>query len=343
MAPDLNSLSNGAILHDVQRPANGPSAHSPSTYSVPDTLLGDPSARRMRVLCVGTGFSGISFAYNLKQSTQNVDLVLYEKNSGPGGVWLKNRYPGCRCDLPSQQYQLPFAPNPAWTERFATAQEITKYLSDVSDTLDLRKHMVFNSEVESCRWDDFEGKWKVRIQQPGREPFEDSADFVVHAGGLLNNWSWPRIPGRESFKGKVLHTAAWDSSYTQDQWKDDKVAVIGLGSSAIQVVYGMQPTVKHLDVFIRSGIWLVDLGPHTGFPTPFSDAERHAFRSDVSRHVGAIKTVENLLNDKWLRVSADAAGRKEITDRADVRMKSRIRDERLKGQPLLVSFLSGPS
>lgn len=131
-------------------------------------------------------------------------------------------------------------------------------MDKVCNTFDLRKFMTFNTEVIGAYWNEEKGQWTVKLRQtqPGQEPreFEDYCDLLLHGTGILNNFKWPAIPGlKDKFKGKVIHTARWPDDYEAEQWKNDNVAVIGSGASSIQTVPAMQPHVKHIDVFVRTG------------------------------------------------------------------------------------------
>lgn len=135
----------------------------------------------------------------------------------------------------------------------AGASEISDYLNRVADCFELRQYIHLNHQVAGCFWDEERGKWKVKIQivEPkvdwsSREPlsvireFWDEGDVVLHATGILNRWSFPNIPGLESFKGRVIHTTGWPDDYQEQHWKGQNVAVIGSGASSIQVVPKMQ-------------------------------------------------------------------------------------------------------
>ena len=118
--------------------------------------------------------------------------------------------------------------------------------------------MTFNTEVIGAYWNEEKGEWNVKLRQniPGQEPreFEENCHLLLHGTGILNNWKWPEIPGlHDKFKGKVIHTARWPHEYQKEEWKNDRVAVIGSGASSIQTVPTMQPHAKHLDVFVRTG------------------------------------------------------------------------------------------
>ena len=110
-------------------------------------------------------------------------------------------------------------------------------------------YKTFNSEVTRAEWLDEKGKWKVTIRQQVPSSSEtkeivDECDLLLHITGILNNFQWPKIPGLDKFKGRVVHTARWPDDYRKEQWKNDRVAVIGSGASSIQAVPKMQPHVS---------------------------------------------------------------------------------------------------
>ena len=152
---------------------------------------------------------------------------------------------------------------PDWPRFFSYSPDIWKYLDKVCNTFDLRKYMTFNTEVVGCWWQEEAGQWKVKLRQtrPDGETweFDETCDLLLHATGILNNFKWPDIEGIEKFKGRMVHTARWPKDYQQEQWKNDRVAVIGSGASSIQTVPNMQPSTKHLDVFVRT-VSSYDLG-----------------------------------------------------------------------------------
>lgn len=114
--------------------------------------------------------------------------------------------------------------------------------------------MNFDSVVQNCEWDEPRGKWKVEILNVTTgEVKHDECDILLGANGLLNSWKWPEeVEGLENFKGRLVHTARWPEDYGPEQWKEERVAVLGSGASAIQVVPSIQPSVKHMDVFVRT-------------------------------------------------------------------------------------------
>lgn len=126
--------------------------------------------------------------------------------------------------------------------------------------------MRFNSIVKSCEWNEYEGKWHVIIENSHTgETVEEECDILIGANGLLNSWKWPEeVEGLRSFKGKLIHTARWPVAYGADDWKNERIAILGSGASSIQTVPSLQPYVKHLDVFVRSPIWFAEIAGNSG-------------------------------------------------------------------------------
>lgn len=126
--------------------------------------------------------------------------------------------------------------------------------------------MRFDSAIQNCEWREDEGKWHVKIHDAkSGTTFEDKCDILIGANGLLNSWKWPtEVEGLSSFNGRLIHTARWPDDYTSEQWRNERVAVLGSGASAIQVVPTMQSDVKHMDAFIRTPIWFAEIAGHGG-------------------------------------------------------------------------------
>ncbi|KAJ4376381.1 hypothetical protein N0V83_001664 [Neocucurbitaria cava] len=325
MAPDLNSLGSGGQW-DYSTPGS-------SGYNIPDIVYNDPSSRKLKVLTIGAGLSGIQIAYQIQKYTENVEHVIYEKNADIGGTWLENRYPGCACDIPSHAYTLNFALNPDWPRFFSYAPDIQNYLAKVVEVFDLRKYMTFNTEVIRSEWQDDTGKWKVTLRQKTASgetrEFEEECDLLLYATGILNNYKWPGIKGINSFKGRIVHTATWPEDYQEEQWANDRVAVIGSGASSIQTVPKMQPHVKHLDIFVRTGVWFVQIANNFGQNKEYSQAERDEFRNDPKKLVAHAKDIENQVNGIWSGFYAGSEAQKTLQDTFRERMKQFIKNERL--------------
>ncbi|KAK9245704.1 hypothetical protein V1506DRAFT_537282 [Lipomyces tetrasporus] len=212
------------------------------------------SRRPIKVIVIGAGFSGIVAGIRFPQRIPNVDLVIYDKNSDIGGTWHENRYPGVACDIPAHSYQLSFDSNPNWSQFYASGREIHQYWKNIVQKYGVDKYIQLNSKIVEARFDEVDALWQVKIQSVDTgEVFSDSGNILYLCVGTLNEWKWPDIKGLHDFKGRLLHSANWD-----DNWDptSKSVAVIGSGSSAVQIVPSLQPKVKQLDNYVRSQTWI---------------------------------------------------------------------------------------
>jgi cation diffusion facilitator CzcD-associated flavoprotein CzcO len=203
--------------------------------------------REPRIVIIGAGVAGIATAVTLQRAGFH-DFTILEKGADVGGVWHWNQYPGLTCDVPSQLYQFSFAPKPDWTGIFAPGDEIQRYLRDVVDQFDLRDRIRLNSEVVSTVFDG--ATWRVATA----DGTELEADFVIAATGVLHHPFTPDIPGLESFDGDVVHTARWDHSIDTS---GRKIAVIGNGSTGVQIVSALQPDAARIAHFVRTPQWVI--------------------------------------------------------------------------------------
>ncbi len=203
--------------------------------------------RAPRIVVIGAGVSGIATAITLRRNGFH-DFVILEKGADVGGVWHWNRYPGLTCDVPSQLYQFGFAPKPDWSRVFAPGPEIQEYLADVVDRFGLRPHLRPNTEVVAAT---FTGAgWRVETGDGTCYV----ADFVIAATGVLHHPATPDLPGLDEFTGDIMHTARWDDATPTD---GRRIAVIGTGSTGVQVVSALQPRARWLGHFVRSPQWVI--------------------------------------------------------------------------------------
>jgi cation diffusion facilitator CzcD-associated flavoprotein CzcO len=202
----------------------------------------------VRVAVVGSGFGGLGAAVRLRREGVT-DFVVLERASGVGGTWRDNSYPGCACDVPSHLYSFSFAPNPEWPRTFSGQEHIRAYLEHVTDLFGLRPHLRFDSEVKVMRWDDEKLHWEIETASGTL-----TADLVVSATGPLSDPKIPDVPGIDTFPGKVFHSARWDHDY---ELRGKRVAMIGTGASAIQIVPSIQPEVERLTLFQRTPPWVM--------------------------------------------------------------------------------------
>ncbi|MDX3851312.1 NAD(P)/FAD-dependent oxidoreductase [Streptomyces sp. AK02-01A] len=202
----------------------------------------------VHVAVIGSGFGGLGAAVRLRREGITGFVVL-ERAGSVGGTWRDNSYPGCACDVPSHLYSFSFAPNPDWPRTFSGQRHIRAYLERIADTFGLRPHLRLNHEVLTVRWDNGALRWEI---ETSRGTF--SATMVVSATGALSDPRIPEIPGLAGFPGKVFHSARWDHHY---DLRGKRVAVIGTGASAIQVVPAIQPAVAKLTLFQRTPPWVM--------------------------------------------------------------------------------------
>lgn len=199
------------------------------------------------MVIVGAGIAGIATAVTLQRAGFD-EFTILEKGSDVGGVWHWNRYPGLTCDVPSQLYQFSFAPKPDWTGLFAPGEEIQRYLRDVVDRHGLFARLRLNAEVESAT---FTGSsWRVTTSDGA----EIDADFLIVATGVLHHPFTPDLPGLDTFAGDVVHTARWDDGVVTD---GRRIAVIGTGSTGVQVVSALQCGAARISHVVRSPQWVM--------------------------------------------------------------------------------------
>ena len=229
---------------------------------------------RFEVAIIGAGFGGLAAAYELAGSGID-DVVIFERSDGVGGTWRQNRYPGAACDVPSHLYSLSFAPNPDWSRTYATQPEILRYIEDCYDRFDLRRRVRCETEIDSMAWDGELHLWRLSDRDGGRY----EARIVVSAIGLFHTPSVPDLPGLDKFAGTTFHSAHWNHDHDLTGLR---VAVIGTGASAIQIVPAIAGRAGRVDVYQRTPAWILPRKDE-----PYSDEERRTFadRPEVARHL----------------------------------------------------------
>jgi cation diffusion facilitator CzcD-associated flavoprotein CzcO len=199
------------------------------------------------VVVVGGGFSGIGAAILLDQAGIS-DYVVLEQGDGVGGAWHWNTYPGVAVDIPSFSYQFSFETIPDWSRVYAPGSELKAYAEHCVDKYGVRSRIRLNTKVTGAEFDDDAHVWRVRTA--AGEVMRTR--FVIGATGALTQPKPPEIPGIDEFAGVVMHTARWD--HAQDL-RGRRVAIIGTGASALQVIPSIAPEVERLTVFQRTPIW----------------------------------------------------------------------------------------
>ncbi|KAL2007466.1 hypothetical protein VTN00DRAFT_8904 [Thermoascus crustaceus] len=284
------------------------------------------SRRKLKIICVGAGYSGLTLAHKIKHELKLedvIDFVIYEKNPEVGGTWFENRYPGVACDVPAHAYTFLFEPNPDWSHFYAPGPEIRAYIQRTVRKWNLDDRVQFNSKVLEAIWDEDSGKWKLKIEQNGAIK-EDEAEIFVNGAGFLNKWKWPEIKGLENFKGKRMHTASWDESY---DWTNKRVAVIGNGSSGIQCVSAMHSKVSKLVNYVRNPTWIsinycADK-TKDGHNFAYTEEEKRRFREDPKAHFALRKDLEHSINgffygmirDHPLQIGLTAISKQQMEER----------------------------
>ena len=203
----------------------------------------------MRIAIVGSGFAGLGMAIRLKQAGFH-DFSIFEIAASVGGTWRDNRYPGAACDVESPLYSFSFAPNPDWSRMFAIQPEIRAYLEQCVERFGLGPHLRLNTAVTSAAFDDTANAWHLTLSTGARE----SAQILIAGTGGLARPSFPDISGLDRFKGALFHSARWDD---KAQLAGKRVAVIGTGASAIQIVPELAKEAAHLYVFQRTAPWII--------------------------------------------------------------------------------------
>jgi cation diffusion facilitator CzcD-associated flavoprotein CzcO len=199
------------------------------------------------VAIIGAGFAGVAAAHHFAK--RGIAYQVFEASGSLGGVWRDNEYPGIACDTPSHMYSYSFFRYP-WSRSHAPGHEIRSYLEEVADRVGMRRRTQFNTRVTGIIWNPESQTYLIETDADERSEFR----FVVSAIGLLNIPMIPDIPGRDEFCGQLLHTTGWDTSTDA---RGRRVAVVGTGSSGVQLVPEIAPEAEHLYLFQREPGWIL--------------------------------------------------------------------------------------
>jgi cation diffusion facilitator CzcD-associated flavoprotein CzcO len=217
------------------------------------------------VAVVGAGVGGLCAAIRLRESGVQ-SLVVLERSHEVGGTWRDNVYPGCACDVPSHMYSFSFEPNTQWTRPYPQQQEIQNYILRVVEKYALRPLIRFNTPIDAMRWLPDLACWQVDVT--GQEPV--LARHVVLATGPLNKPLIPDIPGVQDFAGVAFHSNQWRGDV---DLRGKRIAVVGTGASAVQIVPEIAPDAAHVDVFQRTAAWVLPR-----WDQPYGALRRWAYR-----------------------------------------------------------------
>lgn len=223
-------------------------------------------------LVVGAGFGGLAMAIELDRQGAR-DYLVVERGDDVGGTWRDNTYPGAACDVPSQLYSYSFALNPHWSRSFSPQPEIQAYIRSVAEQHDVLSRFAFRTSLEAATWDEAEQVWRVSTSRG-----DLTADVLVSAAGALSDPRDPDIEGFGSFEGEVFHSARWNHDY---DLAGKRIAVIGTGASAIQIVPEIAREVGHLDVYQRTAPWVI----------PRHDRDYTALEKLAFKHVPGVQRV----------------------------------------------------
>jgi cation diffusion facilitator CzcD-associated flavoprotein CzcO len=270
------------------------------------------------VAILGAGFSGLGMAIRLKQAGR-VDFAVLEKADDVGGTWRDNTYPGCACDVPSPLYSFSFAQNPRWSRMFSEQPEILAYLQDTANRFGVRERVRFGWEVAEARWDDAARRWRLTATD-GREL---TARVVVSGMGGLHIPAWPQIEGLDGFAGAVMHSAGWRDDVTLS---GKRVAVIGTGASAIQIVPKIQPEVGLLSLFQRTPAWIMPKGDRALSPL------EHALLAHVPGLKSTYRATVFGLNEVRGLAFRNPALMATAKAQALAHLQSQVRDEALRAK-----------
>ncbi|MGA5817386.1 flavin-containing monooxygenase [Kitasatospora sp. NPDC094028] len=286
----------------------------------PDASAPEQAVPHVRVAVIGSGFGGLAAAVRLRRAGIT-DFVVLERADSVGGTWRDNSYPGCACDVPSHLYSYSFAPNPEWPRSFSGQPDIRAYLEKVATVFRLRPHLRFDTEVLEARWDNERTHWRISTSAG-----DWTADAVVSAAGPLADPQIPDLPGLDAFPGKVFHSSRWDHDY---DLTGKRVAMVGTGASAAQIIPSIQPRVGELTVFQRTPAWVLprrdreitklEKWLHTQVPATTSIRRGTLFAlrelqvDAFVRRPGLLRVVQRLAQRHLAQAVADPALRAKLT------------------------------
>lgn len=270
------------------------------------------------IAVVGTGFSGLGMAIRLLQAGRR-DFTVIERADDVGGTWRDNSYPGAACDVPSNLYSFSFAPNPRWSSSFSRQGEILAYLRDCAERYGVMPHIRFGHELLDARWDEAEARWSLKTSRG-----DLSARHVVAGLGPLAEPAIPDLPGMEGFEGQAWHSSRWDHDVSL---AGRRVAVVGTGASAIQIVPAIAERVEHLDVYQRTPPWIVPRSDRA-----FRPSTRRIYRclpaAQLAARAGIFWSRELL----YLGFTSPAAGRNLMERAARAHLAAQVGDPDLRAR-----------
>ncbi|KAJ4295458.1 hypothetical protein N0V90_007470 [Kalmusia sp. IMI 367209] len=319
--------STPTIIVEDEVPAKGPSPEFPQnlrTIFPPLELEEHPvdEVRRLRVVVVGAGISGIIAGVFLPVKVPNIDLVIYERNDDIGGTWHTNIYPGVRCDVPAHAYQATFEASDQWSTAYAEGAEIQAYWKRIVEKYNLvGKYIKLNHRVEKAEWSEEQGNWLITVTSNGKS-FIDAADFLVTATGHFADPRLPEYPGRDEFQGHLRHSSNWDPNFDP---RGKTIAVIGNGASGLQVVPQLQKVAARVDHYARNKTWVA--APIGGENLAQFVAENiEKARSSPEEYLKFRKQLEVQLYSRFGGIFKDGEKNKDAKEAITKLMKDRLGD-----------------
>jgi len=276
------------------------------------------SVHEFRVIIIGAGPGGLCTAIKLREAGIE-DFVILEKADGVGGTWWHNRYPGAECDVKSHLYSFSFELKRDWSRPYAGQEEILAYMQHVAEKYGVLPFCRFGNTVERAQWSDEDACWEVATA--AGEVYR--APFVVSGMGMFNELMWPDLPGLDTFRGKLFHSARWDHDY---DLAGKRVACIGSAASAVQFVPEIAPKTARLHVFQRTANWVVPKED-----TPYTEDELRVLREDPDAILRSREQIYEelnsfiLFNDPELQAQNEAAGLANIEVVEDTEVRAKLR------------------
>lgn len=221
-----------------------PFFHSPEAakLQVPDGF---------RAAIIGAGPAGIAMAVQFERL--GVPYTIYERRSEIGGTWSRNQYPDIRVDTLSITYEFTFDEQYPWSEYFARGAEVRDYLELMARKHGVFSHIEFEHDLKAARFDEACSSWQLSFTQSGGRESSADANVVVSAAGLFTVPRIPKVPGLEDFKGNILHPTEWSGDL---DFTGERVAVVGNGSTGVQLLAPVSRDATHVDLYQRTPQWI---------------------------------------------------------------------------------------
>jgi 4-hydroxyacetophenone monooxygenase len=286
-------------------------------------------ATHFSVTVIGAGMGGLNAAVQLKRA--GIPYTVLEKNSGVGGTWWENRYPGARVDSPSRSYSHIYGVDFGYPYPFCPQEENQKYFDWVADNFDVRRDVQFDTEVKSLEWDETGAMWVITAEGPDG-PVRLRSNAVITSVGFLNRPNVPDIKGAERFRGGAWHASRWPAG---TDVRGKRVAVIGTGCTGYQLVPQLALEADHVDVFQRTPQWVFGIKGYLS-PSPVQVRwldKNLPYHTNFMRFLSTwgIKVFGPLseIDPNWDDPYSVSAGNKGMRDTAMEFMRSKIDDPEL--------------